>query len=51
MKVYYNERAREYEKVYFRNDLIRQKEQILIQQKLQKLFTDQSILEIACGTG
>ncbi|EJR42887.1 class I SAM-dependent DNA methyltransferase [Bacillus cereus group sp. BceL296] len=51
MKMYYNERAHEYEKVYFRNDPIRQKEQILIQQKLQKLFTDQSILEIACGTG
>jgi ubiquinone/menaquinone biosynthesis C-methylase UbiE len=49
--MYYNERAHEYEKVYFRNDPIRQKEQILIQQKLQKLFTDQSILEIACGTG
>jgi len=51
MKVYYSERAREYEKVYFRNDPIRQEEQTLIQQKLQKLFTNKSILEVACGTG
>ena len=51
MKMYYSERAHEYEKVYFRNDPIRQEEQTLIQQKLQKLFTNQSILEVACGTG
>ncbi len=36
--MYYNERAHEYEKVYFRNDPIRQKEQILIQQENSKSY-------------
>ncbi|MFD3450225.1 hypothetical protein ACFDTO_37230 [Microbacteriaceae bacterium 4G12] len=34
MKVYYNERAHEYEKVYFREDPIRQKEQEEIRNKM-----------------
>jgi len=51
MNTYYSERAHEYEKIYFRNDPIHQKEQTLIQEKIKELFANQSILEIACGTG
>ncbi|MFD3449981.1 class I SAM-dependent methyltransferase [Microbacteriaceae bacterium 4G12] len=51
MKVYYNERAHEYEKVYFREDPIRQKEQEEIRNKMELLFKSKKVLEVACGTG
>jgi len=51
MKLYYSERAKEYEKVYFRDDAIRQQEQLMISGKLESVFREKNVLEVACGTG
>jgi SAM-dependent methyltransferase len=51
MKLYYSERAKEYEKVYFRDDPIRQQEQLMIRYKLESIFRGKNVLEVACGTG
>jgi ubiquinone/menaquinone biosynthesis C-methylase UbiE len=51
LKQYYSNRAEEYEKVYYRDDPIRQKEQLQIANQMKKAFTNRSVLEVACGTG
>jgi SAM-dependent methyltransferase len=51
MDLYYSNRAREYEKVYFRDDAVRQQEQLRIQDTMKKLFENKQVLEVACGTG
>lgn len=51
MKEYYQQRAREYEGIYFREDPIRQKEQITLAEALQKFLKGKKVLEIASGTG
>ncbi len=51
MKLYYSERAKEYEKVYFRDDVVRQQEQLKIQATMKQLFANKDVLEVACGTG
>ena len=51
MKVYYSERAKEYEKVYFRDDDLRQQEQSILKSTLEKTFEGKEVLEVACGTG
>lgn len=48
---YYSKRANEYEKIYSRNDPVRQKEQNKIKEKLISICTDKDVCEIACGTG
>jgi ubiquinone/menaquinone biosynthesis C-methylase UbiE len=48
---YYSHRAKEYEAIYERDDPVRQKEQLLIQNELKQIFVNKSVLEIACGTG
>jgi len=51
MEAYYARRAKEYESIYFRDDPVRQKEQIEIQSALQESLQEKHVLEIACGTG
>lgn len=51
MKAYYSERAKEYEKIYFRDDPIRQQELSEIKNVLEKNFNNKQVLEVACGTG
>jgi len=51
MKEYYQQRAREYESIYFREDPARQKEQLALAEMLQKFLKGRNILEIASGTG
>ena len=48
---YYKRRAKEYEKMYFRNGLVRKTEQAKIAQKIKDVFVNKDVLEIACGTG
>lgn len=51
MKTYYKNRAFEYEKIYFRDDPVRQREQQKIATAIQKTCKNKHVLEIACGTG
>ena len=51
MEQYYNNRAKEYDSVYFRNDEVRQNEQKLIKEQMIGLFIGKNVLEVACGTG
>lgn len=51
MEKYYSNRAGEYEKIYNRNDGVRQKEQDEIREKIGDVFKNKNVLEIACGTG
>ena len=51
MEKYYSNRAREYEKIYNRNDNTRQQEQNEIKDKIREVFMNKSVLEVACGTG
>src|ERR1041384_6807151 len=48
---YYSRRAPEYEKIWYRDDPVRQGEQREIISVLQKIFKDRKVLEVACGTG
>ncbi|MEO8426314.1 MAG: class I SAM-dependent methyltransferase [Verrucomicrobiota bacterium] len=48
---YYGRRAREYERIYFRDDPVRLAEQETIATAMRCLFRDRRVLEIACGTG
>ena len=51
LRQYYGKRANYYEKVYYRNDLERLKEQEIIEENILKLFKNKKIIELACGTG
>lgn len=51
MKTYYSLRAQEYEKIYHREDPIRQGELAAITTVMKPLFCKRKVLEIACGTG
>lgn len=51
MKLYYSERAKEYEKVYFRDDDVRQQEQLILKNTMEEIFEGKEVLEVACGTG
>jgi len=48
---YYRRRVNEYEKIYFRDDPVRQNEQKIIADVLATVFKGRDVLEIACGTG
>ncbi len=49
LALYYNERAKEYDKVY---QIPEEQDDLLKSTKLfQKIFANKSVLEIACGTG
>lgn len=51
MKKYYSKRVQEYEKIYYRNDPVRQKELKEIEKKINEVFWKREVLEVACGTG
>jgi DNA-binding transcriptional MerR regulator len=51
MEKYYSDRAMEYEKIYNRNDSVRQEEQEEIKEKIREVFINKSVLEVASGTG
>jgi len=51
MKEYYNKCAQEYEKIYYRDNPIRQSELNDIENRINKIFRNKRVLEIACGTG
>lgn len=48
---YYQCRAREYERIYHRDDPTRQAEQQLLETAMIAALRDRQVLEIACGTG
>ncbi|SES04300.1 hypothetical protein SAMN04487944_1163 [Gracilibacillus ureilyticus] len=55
MKLYYSDRAKEYERVYFRDDPIRQQEQINIQDTMKEFFKNRNsmwyrVLDSICAT-
>ncbi|OYD13652.1 hypothetical protein CH333_10560 [candidate division WOR-3 bacterium JGI_Cruoil_03_44_89] len=51
MDEYYSKRTREYERIYHRDDPIRQSEQNKIAEAIKKTFRNRKVLEVACGTG
>lgn len=51
MDQYYDQRAKEYEAVYRRDDPIRQKELIEMELAVGEAMRGRRVLEIACGTG
>jgi len=48
---YYSKRTQEYEKIYQRDDPVRQNEQNKIAEEIKKIFYNKNVLEVACGTG
>jgi len=50
-KEYYSKRAEEYEKIYHRDDPVRQSELDKIKNELSVCFKGLNVLEAACGTG
>jgi SAM-dependent methyltransferase len=48
---YYQRRAREYERIYERDDPVRQAELSAVREQLQTALAGRRVLEIACGTG
>lgn len=48
---YYSKRAKEYERIYHRDDPVRQSEQNEIAAAIKEVFKDLRVLEVACGTG
>ncbi|MEZ5360457.1 MAG: class I SAM-dependent methyltransferase [Candidatus Zixiibacteriota bacterium] len=48
---YYQKRAREYDKIYFRNDSLRQAEIHYLYALSRRVLVGRDILDIACGTG
>lgn len=50
METYYDKRAEEYERIYFRNDPVRQAEQAALAKQMGSLFLNRKVLEVACGT-
>jgi len=51
LKEYYSKRAQEYEKIYHRDDPVRQGEQKKIAHEIKRIFRNRTVLEVACGTG
>ncbi|SMC03038.1 Methyltransferase domain-containing protein [Sulfobacillus thermosulfidooxidans DSM 9293] len=51
METYYRARAPEYEKVYKRSEQVCEHELLELRDAMTRLFSDKSILEVACGTG
>jgi ubiquinone/menaquinone biosynthesis C-methylase UbiE len=51
LATYYARRANEYEEIYYRHDLQRQKEQVDIQANMKDVLLGADVLEVACGTG
>lgn len=51
MDIYYQKCAHQYEKIYHRNDPVRQKELKKIGRDIKRIFKDKNVLEIAAGTG
>lgn len=51
LKEYYNQRAREYESIYERDDPVRQAEQTAIATTMKEALKNRRVLEVACGTG
>lgn len=51
MKEYYNQRAKQYEEVYHRDDPIRQKELLEMGVAVEDAMRGKCVLEVACGTG
>lgn len=51
MQEYYQQRAREYEEIYHRDEPRRQKEQADIASALKTILQGRKVLEVACGTG
>jgi ubiquinone/menaquinone biosynthesis C-methylase UbiE len=49
MKEYYAKRAKEYERIYDKPE--RQDELAWLRQRVPEIFTDRTVLEVACGTG
>ena len=47
---YYSRRAPEYERMWYRDDPVRQSEQAAIVAVMQRLFAGRRVLEVACGT-
>ncbi len=47
---YYSRRAPEYERMWYRDEPLRQGEQAAIVEVMQRLFADRRVLEVACGT-
>ena len=48
---YYNRRAPEYERIWFRDDPVRQQEQKALADEMVAALRNRRILEAACGTG
>jgi ubiquinone/menaquinone biosynthesis C-methylase UbiE len=48
---YYAARAAEYERIYKRDDPVRQAEQLQLERAMQETLRDLHVLEVACGTG
>ena len=48
---YYDQRAREYEQIYERDDPVRQAELAAIRTELRATLAGRRVLEVACGTG
>lgn len=51
MKEYYSKRAQEFEQSYHKDDPGRQTELQVITNRIQEIFQNRTVLEIACGTG
>jgi SAM-dependent methyltransferase len=51
LREYYDQRAREYEQIYERDDPVRQSELATIRADLCAMLAGRRVLELACGTG
>lgn len=51
MKAYYAQRAEHYERIYYRDDPVRQAELRAMEQVLTRELAEKRVLEVACGTG
>jgi SAM-dependent methyltransferase len=51
MQDYYDRRVPEYERIYERDDAVRQAEQTALANCLRETLRDRTVLELACGTG
>lgn len=51
LETYYDRRAREYERVYHRDDPVRRREQEALAGAIRTALAGRRVLEVACGTG